>query len=386
VIKSLNPTRKRGHAGLAKRYVAGLRAHVSAKKASNGDCAQGLGRTAAQSGLAPSDLALMHKAALIEVAATPEFLSSGTRSLTRASFFFAQALVPLEAVQQATRDTNRRLQQRNEALRLHTAALARVNRSLEAEVSRRKAQEAIVHDGKKRYHRLFLESQRMEMKLRQVTRQILAAQEAERKEISRELHDEVVQTLIGINVQLSALCKGTTDGLHTIRAKIVKTQRLVEDSVTAVHRFARGLRPAVLDDLGLIPALHAYCKARAAQKKLKIQLTAFAAVEQLDSEGRTVLYRVAQEALTNVCRHAEASAVTVVISDQQSMVRLEIQDDGKSFSVEKKLFGLKNKRLGLVGMKERIEMVGGSLVIVSTPGKGTMVRAEIPFTRDNTKK
>lgn len=374
-------TLARSHPGLCKRYLVGLRAHLVAKKAGNGDCAQGLGRAAVLAGLHSRELALIHENALIEISSSLDFLNSGTGPIARASYFFAEALVPVEAAQRQARAAAQRLQQRNESLRRHTTALSKVNRQLAAEVVRRKASQKVVTLGKQQYQKLFLESQLMQSKLRHVTRQIIAAQEAERKEISRELHDEVVQTLVGINVQLSALCSGAATGLDRLRSKIARTQRLVEASVTAVHRFARGLRPAVLDDLGLIPALHAYCKALAAQHKVRVQLTAFSGVENLHPDDRTVLYRVAQESLTNVTRHAKASLVTVVISDHDTAIRMEIHDNGKSFSVEKTLFGAGNKRLGLVGMKERVEMVGGTLIIASAPGEGTTVTAQIPFRR-----
>jgi two-component system CheB/CheR fusion protein len=232
---------------------------------------------------------------------------------------------------------------------------------------------------------LLLESQVMQKKLRQLTHQILSAQEEERKKISRELHDEVVQTLVGINVELSALVHGNSPDVKLLKDKIARTQRLVEGSVDAVHRFARELRPAVLDDLGLIPALVAYCKSLAARKKLKIQLTVFGGIERLESDRRTVLFRVAQEALTNVARHARATRVKFSISRIPGAVRMEISDNGKSFPV-RKIFRAKSKRLGLVGMKERVEMVGGSFTIVSMPGKGTTVCAEIPFTPEKIKK
>ena len=163
-------------------------------------------------------------------------------------------------------------------------------------------------------------------------------------------------------------------------------KRQVEESVNAVHRFARGLRPPVLDDLGLIPALHAYCKSLAARKKIKIRLTAFGGVEALGGDERTVLYRVAQEALTNVARHARATAVELGINKIPGAIRMEIRDNGKSFAVRKTLLAKNNKRLGLVGMRERVEMVGGSLVIESIPARGTTVRAETPFNPRKTKK
>jgi two-component system sensor histidine kinase DegS len=381
MIPTHAPSLKVSRSHLAERYAHELCAHLCSSETGNGDCAQGLGRAALASGLDTRDLAEMHAAALLEVATSRDFIKSGRQSIGRARFFFGEALIPLETAERSTRDAIRRLQQRNETLRDHATALRRINRQLANEVSKRKVSEEAACEGRKQYQKLFLESQQTQKKLRQVTRQILIAQEAERKQISRELHDEVVQTLVGINVQLTAMHKATPSGLRPLRSKIVATQRLVENSVLAVHRFARGLRPAVLDDLGLIPALHAYCKTLSAQKKFQVKLTAFAAVEELNADGRTVLYRVAQEALNNVARHAHATSVTVNIERAGSMVGMEIHDDGKSFAVEKKLLAKNNKRLGLIGMKERVEMVGGALTIESAPGAGTKVRAEIPFDR-----
>jgi signal transduction histidine kinase len=153
-----------------------------------------------------------------------------------------------------------------------------------------------------------------------------------------------------------------------------------------VHRFARGLRPAVLDDLGLIPALHAYCRSLAEQKNIKIEMTAFGGIEALDSAGKTVLFRVAQEALNNVARHAHATRVKVSINKMSDAIRMEIGDNGQSFRVDKILRAKNPKRLGLLGMKERLEMIGGSLAIESVPGTGTTVRAVIPFYSEKVKK
>ena len=384
MIRTNAPIRRDSRSHLSKRYANELGAYLCSEKAGNGDCAQGLGRAALASGLDTRDLAEMHASALLELATSRDFIKSGRQSIVRALYFFGEALIPLETAERSTRDAIRRLEQRNETLREHATALRRINRQLASEVSKRKVSEEAACEGRKQYQQLFLESQLMQKKLRQVTRQILTVQEAERKQISRELHDEVVQTLVGINVQLAAMYKATPAGLRPLQSKIVSTQRLVEKSVMAVHRFARGLRPAVLDDLGLIPALHAYCRALSAEQKFQIKLTAFAAVEELAADSRTVLYRVAQEALTNVARHANATSVTVNISHAGAMVHMDIHDDGKSFAVEKKLMAKSNKRLGLIGMQERIEMVGGALTIESTAGAGTQVRAKIPFNRGET--
>lgn len=376
---------KSSRARLSARYLAALRTFLG-RKGPGSDGAAGLGRAALARGLVTLDLAIMHEKAVVDLAAAHDFADLRNGALKRAGVFFTQALIPLEAAHHATRETNRQLHQHNESLRLHTAALASGNRRMEHEITRRKAGEEDLRSAKERYRKLFLESQVMQKKLRQLTHQIISAQEEERKEISRELHDEVVQTLVGINVELAALGQGASVGLQTLKAKIARTQRLVENSVNAVHRFARELRPAVLDDLGLIPALHAYSKSLAERKKLKIRMTAFGGVEALGSAKRTVLFRVAQEALTNVARHAHATQVRMSITEISGAIRMEISDNGKSFHVGKTLLAKNNKRLGLVGMRERVEMVGGHLTIKSAPGTGTTVRAEIPFTQEKTRK
>ena len=381
------PSMKNARRRLATRYLTALRTHLGKNgRGHHGDHAQDLGRAALAAGLAPLDLAIMHEKAVATLAASHDFADGRNGFFKRKGFFFTQALIPLEAAHRATRETNRELQRRNKVLRLLTVALSRSNRRLQREIARRQAGEAALKKGHEQYRALFLQSQAMQKKLRQLTRQILTAQEEERKMISRELHDDVVQTLVGINVELSALSKGATVGLRAMKAKIARTQRLVENSVNAVHRFARELRPAVLDDLGLIPALHAYSQNLAEREKIKIRMTAFGGVEALGSAKRTVLFRVAQEALTNVARHAQASQVRMSITESSGAIQMEISDNGKSFHVGKALTAENPHRLGLVGMRERVEMVGGTLTIESAPGQGTTVLAEIPFNREKNKK
>src|SRR5207244_4071829 len=110
-----------------------------------------------------------------------------------------------------------------------------------------------------------------------------------------------------------------------------------------------------------------------------VSLSAFAAVEQANGDKRTVLYRVAQEALTNVARHAQANQADVRIQKLDGAICMEIKDNGKGFQAESVLHVKKNKRLGLLGMRERVEMVGGSVSVESAPGKGTTILAQIPF-------
>ena len=156
-------------------------------------------------------------------------------------------------------------------------------------------------------------------------------------------------------------------------------KRWVEKSVDIVNQFARELRPAVLDDLGLIPALHTFMENFTAQTGIRTHLTAFAAVEHLDTPGRTVLFRVAQEALTNVARHAGASQVEVSIHKMADCICMKIKDDGKSFPAQRLMKAKGSKRLGLLGMRERLEMIGGDFEVESAPGEGTTIQARIPL-------
>jgi signal transduction histidine kinase len=191
--------------------------------------------------------------------------------------------------------------------------------------------------------------------------------------------------LTGINIRLATLKKGAARHPKNFERDIERTQKLVENSVNIVHQFARELRPALLDDLGLIPALHSFLKNFTAQTGVHAHLTAFAGLEELDPSRRTIFYRVAQEALTNVSRHAQATRVKVTLQKRAEGICMKISDNGKSFNVKHLLQGKGGKRLGLLGMRERLEMVGGRFEITSGPGPGTTVTAEIPLASKQSK-
>lgn len=272
---------------------------------------------------------------------------------------------------------------RSEAVQRRIEVLAASNRKLEKEIVRRRTVGHALKKSERHLSRLLGESRDMQEDLRQLSHQMLHAQEEERKNISRELHDEVAQTLVGINVHLAGLTLETTGKPRDLERKIARTQRLVEKSVEIVHRFARDLRPTALDDLGLIPTLHAFMKEFTRRTGVRVHLRAFAAVEQLDITKRTVMYRVAHEALNNVARHAQASQVEVSIQKLAIGICMKIKDDGKSFQVQRGLRVRRNNRLGMLGMQERLEMVGGNFSVESAPGKGTTIRALIPFGKVN---
>jgi len=268
---------------------------------------------------------------------------------------------------------------RAEEAQRRTEALTVTNRELTREIVRRQAVEEALKTSEKHQSQLLEQSRHMQEQLRHLSHQMLQAQEEERKRISRELHDEITQTLVGINVHLETLAREATVNPRRLKQKIARTQRLVEKSVNIVHQFARELRPTLLDDLGLITTLHSFMKDFMKRTGIRVHFTTFAEVEQLNSTRRTVLYRIVQSALANVAQHAHASRVKVSLRKIADAVHLEISDNGKSFEVERVLHATRNQRLGLLGMRERVEMVGGDLSVESAPGQGTTIRAQIPF-------
>jgi signal transduction histidine kinase len=365
---------------LSQRYAAALRTYLKRGSRASLQPERTLGRKVMVLGLETLDLARIHEQALISIVLPND--SPGTRDVMarRAGMFFAETIIPIERTHRTAREANAHFGHLNQTLRQRSADLAISNRQLKREILRRKGVEESLRNSERHYGRLLEQSQQMQEQLRQLTRQLLLAQEEERKKISRELHDEIAQTLTGINVRLAALKTSAAHNTRGLQNKISSAQRMVEKSVDIVHRFARELRPTVLDDLGLIPALHSFVKGFSKQTGVHVRLTIFAGVEKLDNHRRTTLYRVAQEALTNVARHAQASVVELSIDKLPNGIGMKIKDDGRSFQVDRVLQAKKNKRLGLLGMRERVEMVGGNFAVDSAPGKGTTIRVQIPAT------
>jgi signal transduction histidine kinase len=369
---------------LSRQYLAALRKHLAKGPRANPNSAERLGRQAMSSGLGTLDLAKIHEHALIALLSSTSSLESGNGKVTQAAIFFVEALAPIEKTRRAAVENNNRLNRMNEVLSRRTVELATTNRHLQQEIVQRRAVEKALKKSEQHYNDLLDQSRHLQEQLRRVSRQILSAHEQERKEISRELHDEIGQSLTGINITLATLTKEASVNTLGLKKKIARTQRLVEKSMKVVHRFARQLRPPILDDLGLIPALHSHIKEFVKRAGIRIRFTAVAAVERLDSEKRTVLYRVAQEALTNVAKHAQTSVASLKITRQlDGAICMEIHDKGKSFQVQRVLLGKGTSRLGLLGMRERVEMVGGRFTVESAPGRGTTIRAQIPFKSDS---
>lgn len=338
-----------------------------------------LGDLAIAIGLDTLDMARIHEIAIIALVLPTYSAMTSNHLMGRAGMFFAESITPIERTHRGARETNAQLNHIVKALSQRTLELAESVTGLREEIKQRKAVEESLRMSEKASVVLLKKSQKMQEELRDLSRQLLSAQEEERRKISRELHDVIAQTLTGINLSLASLKSESLANTSKLQKKITSTQRLVEKSVEIVHRFARELRPTVLDDLGLIPALESYMKAFMAETGVRVSLKASGMIEESSSTIRTALFRIIQESLKNVGRHASASQAEVCIQCLDGMIQAEIRDNGQGFDAVKKLNSTTHNRLGLLGMRERVEMIGGTFGIESSHGTPTTVRVVIPF-------
>jgi signal transduction histidine kinase len=206
---------------------------------------------------------------------------------------------------------------------------------------------------------------------RDAVRRVVDAQEAERKRLARELHDETGQALTSILLGLKPLDDKL--GSDEAREALVSLRELVVATLQDVRRLAVELRPAALDDFGLVPAVERLAETFRERSGLEVDLESRLGERRLPSELETVLFRIVQETLTNIVRHAEASRVSILLTAKNGAVTAVVEDDGVGFDP------LTVSGLGLVGMRERVELVGGRLQIESGAGAGTTVVAEVPL-------
>jgi signal transduction histidine kinase len=272
----------------------------------------------------------------------------------------------------------RRLQQLNGVLDERNAELAFTNAQLEEEISLRRQVEAALRESKDHYFHLFQQAHAMEEDLRELSAKVLSAQEEERKRISRELHDEIGQALTAVNVAIAMLKKQARSD-PAFERKVAEAEQLLAQSMETVHCFARELRPAMLDYLGFHSALRAHVTSFNRRTGILTELVAHPSLARIDGPRGEVLFRVAQEALNNVFKHAKATAVKIEFTASDGALGMEIADNGCAFCVEEKLGSRRSGRLGLLGMQERVRLVNGTFAIESGSGRGTRVRVQIPF-------
>jgi signal transduction histidine kinase len=209
--------------------------------------------------------------------------------------------------------------------------------------------------------------------LRQLSKRLLSVQEQERVRIAREVHDELGQALTAMKIDLQQLGKRHRE----LQEPLAGIARTIDETVDIVRRIAADLRPAILDDLGITAALEQ--QLRRLRESTGMQTTLTVAEEpEIDMLTGATLYRIAQEALANVVRHAEAKTVEISLTIDGSAAVLKIRDDGRGMSPQK---ATDPQSLGLLGIRERAELLGGSVTIDSLPGEGTMVIATLPLTK-----
>jgi len=218
-----------------------------------------------------------------------------------------------------------------------------------------------------------LESYRQ--RLSGIAARAMNAEEQERMRIARELHDDTAQYLAALLIRLR-LIRGTDDPAAR-DAALDEFRTEIGEALERVRRFARGLRPPALDELGLVPALESHVRGLAESVGVAIRVDAEPIEDLLTHQAELALYRIAQEAISNAIRHAEASRVTVRIAPEGGSVVLVVQDDGVGFRVDEAA-ARDDRGLGLFGMQERAAYMGGTVRIQSRPGAGTTIHATIP--------
>jgi len=212
--------------------------------------------------------------------------------------------------------------------------------------------------------------------LRDLSGRLIAVQESERRALSRELHDEVGQSLsallLGIGNAAAAIPRGTN---QDVQGQLQELRRLAERTLSVVRDMSLLLRPSMLDDLGLIPALQWQAREVSRTKDLAVQVHAEDVSDDLPDDYKTCVYRLVQESLHNIARHAKARSVDIHLSQGADVLLLEIHDDGQGFMPELE------KGVGLLGMEERVKHLHGSFRVDSRPGEGTSIRVELPHSR-----
>lgn len=214
---------------------------------------------------------------------------------------------------------------------------------------------------------------RAQAELKELSARLLQAQEEERRTISRELHDEVGQSLSALLMEAGNLSAVAPPGSAELQRHLDSIKRLAESSVTVIRNMMLLLRPSMLDDFGLVPALQWQARETAKRTGLRIHVDADEAADDLPDEHKTCVYRLVQETLNNCARHAQARSVEITVRRESDGIVLTVQDDGNGFDPRHV------RGLGLLGMEERVAHLDGTFEVRSEPGRGTLVKAELPL-------
>ncbi|MBI4300727.1 MAG: GAF domain-containing protein, partial [Chloroflexi bacterium] len=227
--------------------------------------------------------------------------------------------------------------------------------------------------------RLYEDARANEELRRELLERAINAQEDERKRLARELHDEIGQVLTGLVMSLDGAEATIPETFRDIKERLGQLRNLTADTLGEVRRLMLDLRPTLLDDLGLIPAISWYAENYLAKANIKARVEAVNMKERLPQEVETNLFRIVQEAITNIMKHAEARTVEIKLARQDGLVHASIEDDGKGFDTSSlRRPSARGSALGIFGIRERVDLLGGTFNVSSSPGNGTRLELVIP--------
>lgn len=222
-------------------------------------------------------------------------------------------------------------------------------------------------------------AQALNDQLQRTVGKVIRAQEEERRRIGRELHDETVQLLSAAAVRVGELEERVPESLPRVADGLAEIRGIITDALWEVRKIIIALRPSDLDDLGLIPALSAYARNRLGDAGIAVEAHLERPTHRLGSDVETTVFRIAQEAVNNISRHAAAQHAVIRFSQRNGTLELNVEDDGIGFDPEQVTPSENGEGLGLLGMKERAALIGGALELTSKPGRGTSVNVRIPL-------
>ncbi len=252
--------------------------------------------------------------------------------------------------------------------------------SLEELERRDRELEERVEERTREVQRLYQALQQKEELRARLLERVISAQEEERRRVARELHDETGQALTGIVMGLEAAEEALAREPEAARQRLERAKSLAAQSAEAIRRLVVDLRPPALDNLGLVPAVRAFAESHLGEKGIRLELTTSGLKGRLPPPVEICIFRVVQEAVTNIVRHSGARSARIQIEREHARVSLVVEDDGLGFDVAAVMgSGDRARALGLAGMEERVALLGGELVVESAPGQGTRIRAEIPL-------
>jgi signal transduction histidine kinase len=215
--------------------------------------------------------------------------------------------------------------------------------------------------------------------MRELSQQLVAAQEEERRKLSRELHDHVGQMLTALRMELGRIdrVRGDRGDASAIGRALTECRQLVDDMVRIVRDLALGLRPSMLDDFGLQPALEWLTRDFTRRSNVPVELSITGALDTLSDPHRTCIYRVVQEALTNCVRHARATAIGVIVRAREETIDVSVSDDGVGLDPSRRAGGF-----GLRGIEERVRELGGTITLLSAAGQGATLSIKLPVAKE----